>query len=96
MIDQNIKITRGDDVELSDYSLKVKGDYTGNTIKFTLKENRVTTSDRYVDLTVTTDYDDNYTRFTGTIPKANTQGLTFTSMDWDLVSEFPEGAPPPR
>jgi len=87
---QSIKIVRGDDNNVANYRLKVLGDYTGNTVKLTVKNTTSLLDDRYVDLTVTSTFDNIWTWFSGTILKADTQSLSFDSMVWDLVSDEEE------
>ena len=89
MKEQSIKIVRGDDTVLT---LKAFGDYTSDTVYFTIKETRALTDVRYVDLSstdseITMTYENNYTTFEVTIPKENLQGLTYTEMVWDLIKD---------
>ena len=83
---QDIEFVRGDDVEVE---LKLFGDFTSETAFFTIKEKDDITGVRYVNLTtgdgIVATYSDPFTTFVMTIPKANTSGLTFHEMVWDLV-----------
>ena len=83
---KNISIVRGDEVPKS---FRLLGDWTSNTVHFTIKENRSLTSVRYVDLSIgngiTATYDGTYTTFVIVIPKEDLQAVTFDSMVYDLV-----------
>lgn len=84
--EQDIEIIRGDDVTVTLYLL---GDYTSKTAYFTVKEKDDLTGVRYIDLStssgIAATYDDTRTKFIMTIPKANTSGLTFNWMVYDLT-----------
>ena len=83
---KNINIVRGDDTTIQ---FKLLGDYTSNTVYFTIKETRTLTDVRYTDLSssngITATYDSPYTTFVIVVPKEDLQALTFDSMVWDLV-----------
>jgi len=87
MKDINLTIIRGDDVEISDFGLKLLGDYSSETIYFTVKEKDDLNGARYVDVAVTSIFDGTYTRFSGAIAKELLQSVTFYTMVWDLVKD---------
>ena len=82
---QSIKIIRGDD---NTVTIRLFGDYSSDTAYFTIKEDRVLTSDRITDLStsngIVSSYSNNYTTFVITVPKEDTQSLTTKILVWDL------------
>ena len=80
----NLRITRS--VKEVITSITASGDYSGDTLKFTVKGDKSLTSSRVIDKDVTASYDaeTDISTFTITLLASDTAGLTKSLYYWDL------------